>query len=95
MYVSGRGEVPLLDISQLQRLKIGWEDSQALILRAAQRPYISWVKDFTSYPQSKYEMLPLYTERELCLEMDSFFDKLREELLDEAETDETSLDNEE
>lgn len=95
VYVGGRGEVPLLDISQLQRLKIGWEDSQALILRAAQRPYISWVKDFTSYPQSKYEMLPLYTERELCLEMDSFFDKIREELLDEAETDETSLDNEE
>ncbi|MCM1233728.1 MAG: type IV secretory system conjugative DNA transfer family protein [Ruminococcus flavefaciens] len=60
----GRGDIPLLSISKLQALKIGWEDSQALILRAGIRPYISWVKDFSVYPQTQYGMLP-FVQRKL------------------------------
>lgn len=46
---------PLISIVQLQRLKIGWEDSQVLILRSGIAPHITWVKDFSVYPQSKFE----------------------------------------
>ncbi len=48
-------QYPLLSITQLQRLHIDREDSQALILRSGIAPFISWVKDFSVYPQSKYE----------------------------------------
>ena len=51
-------ERSVLSVSQLQRLEIGWEDSQALILRGGKAPYISWVKDFSIYPQSRFESLP-------------------------------------
>lgn len=54
VYTSDKGEVPLLNITQLQSLKIGWTDSQALILRTGVRPYITNVKDFSVYPQSGY-----------------------------------------
>lgn len=47
-------QYPLLTITQLQRLKIGREDSQALILRSGTAPFISWVKDFSVYPQAKF-----------------------------------------
>lgn len=52
--IDGR-QYPLLTITQLQKLKIGWEDSQALILRSGIAPFISWVKDFSVYPQAEYE----------------------------------------
>ena len=58
-YDEERGEVPLISIRKLQSLKVGWEDSQALILRTAVRPYVTWVKDFSFYPQAGYEELPL------------------------------------
>lgn len=47
-------QYPLITVTQLQRLQLGWEDSQALILRSEIAPYISWVKDFSVYPQAKY-----------------------------------------
>ncbi|MCM1133628.1 MAG: type IV secretory system conjugative DNA transfer family protein, partial [Ruminococcus flavefaciens] len=56
--VDGR-QYPLLTVTQLQRLKIGWEDSQALILRSGIAPFISWVKDFSVYPQAKYGEFPI------------------------------------
>ena len=51
-------ERSVLSITQLQRLKIGWEDSRALILHSGIAPYLSWVKDFSVYPQSKFETVP-------------------------------------
>ena len=51
-------EHPVLSITQLQRLKIGWEDSQALIMRSGISPYLSWVKDFSVYPQAKFDPVP-------------------------------------
>jgi len=47
-------ERPVLSITQLQQLIIGWEDSQALIMRSGISPYLTWVKDFVVYPQAKY-----------------------------------------
>ena len=49
--------ISVLTITDLQRLEIGWEDSQALILRPGTSPFVSWVKDFEFYPQSKYQTL--------------------------------------
>ena len=57
-------ERSVLSITQLQRLKIGWEDSQALILRSGIAPYLSWVKDFSVYPQAKFEPVP-FTKHEI------------------------------
>ena len=51
-------EKNVLSVTQLQRLKIGWENSQVLILRGTAAPYLSWVKDFAVYPQAKYNTLP-------------------------------------
>ena len=53
VHVENRGYRPLLGISALQTLTIGYEDSQALILKNHCHPYISWVKDFSVYPQAK------------------------------------------
>ena len=47
--------IPVLTITDLQRLEIGREDSQALILRPGISPFVSWVKDFSFYPQSHYQ----------------------------------------
>ena len=57
-------ERSVLSITQLQRLKKGWEDSQALILRSGIAPYLSWVKDFSVYPQAKFEPVP-FTKHEI------------------------------
>jgi len=88
-YVSGRGEMPLLNISQLQMLKIGWEDSQALVLRSGIRPYIAWVKDFSVYPQSSYQMLSLVRrklERPECFSVPGYlYERVSAELQDEEE----------
>ena len=51
-------EKNVLSVTQLQRLKIGWENSQVLVLRGTAAPYLSWVKDFAVYPQAKYNTLP-------------------------------------
>ena len=51
-------QYPLISITQLQRLTIGWEDSQALILRSGIAPFITWVKDFSVYPQSQFGEYP-------------------------------------
>ncbi len=87
LYISGKGELPLLSISQLQMLKIGWEDSQALVLRGGVRPHITWVKDFSVYPQASYQMIPFARRK---LERPEFFsvpgylyEKLSEELGEE------------
>ncbi|MBR5371481.1 MAG: type IV secretory system conjugative DNA transfer family protein [Oscillospiraceae bacterium] len=45
--------VPAISVTQLQHLTIGWIDSQALILRANCLPYLSSVKDFSVFSQSK------------------------------------------
>lgn len=88
-YVSGRGEIPLFNISRLQMLKIGWEDSQALVLRSGVRPYIAWVKDFSAYPQSSCQMLPFVRrefERPECFSVSGYlYEKLSAELQDEEE----------
>ena len=47
-------QYPILTITQLQRLQIAREDSQALVLRSGIAPFISWVKDFSVYPQARY-----------------------------------------
>jgi type IV secretion system protein VirD4 len=63
---------PLISIVQLQRLKIGWEDSQALILRSGIAPHIAWVKDFSTYPQSRFKSFPFQTtkwEDALCFDV--------------------------
>ena len=44
---------------QLQNLKIGWEYSEALILRPQCMPYIAKVMDFSMYPASEYEEIEL------------------------------------
>lgn len=59
VYIEGRGYRPLLGIMALQNLKVGWEDSQTLILRNHCYPYISWVKDFSVYPQARYDAVNL------------------------------------
>lgn len=90
-YISGRGEAPLLSVSQLQMLKIGWEDSQALVLRAGVRPYITWVKDFSVYPQASYQMYPLVKrkfERPECFSVPGYlYGKLRAELEEDKKFD--------
>lgn len=56
-------QYPLISITQLQRLTIGWEDSQALILRSGIAPFITWVKDFSVYPQAQFKEYPFeYSE---------------------------------
>ncbi len=77
-------ERPVLSTTQLQCLKVGWEDSQALILRSRIRPYLSWIKDFSVYPQSKYPPVP-FEEHELknssCFSVPKYMYKvLRDEL---------------
>lgn len=52
---------PLLSINRLQRLSIGWEDSEALILRGQLPPHIASVKDFSCYPQASIP--PVIPER--------------------------------
>lgn len=59
VYIEGRGYRPLLGIMALQGLQVGWEDSEALILRNHCRPYIAWVKDFACYPQAKVPEHPI------------------------------------
>lgn len=59
VYVDGRGYRPLFSISTLQCLQVGYEDSQALVLRNNMRPYVTWVKDFSFYPQAKFQPLDL------------------------------------
>jgi type IV secretion system protein VirD4 len=59
VYIEGRGYRPLMSTTALQQLKIGREDSQALVLRQQNKPYLSTVKDFSCYPQAKYEQLSL------------------------------------
>lgn len=58
VFVEGRGMVPLISVTKLQTLEVGWEESQALILRQSVRPYITRVKDFSVYPQAGYAELP-------------------------------------
>ena len=58
-FVEGRGYIPMMSTSSLQYLEIGWTDSQALILRPQTRPYLSWIKDFSVYPQARYEEISL------------------------------------
>lgn len=55
IFVEGRGYRPLFSITALQSLLVDNEYSEALILRNNMKPYISLVKDFSFYPQSKYE----------------------------------------
>lgn len=55
IFVEGRGYRPLFSISSLQCLLVDDEYSEALILRNNMRPYVSLVKDFSFYPQSKYD----------------------------------------
>lgn len=59
VYVDDRGYRPLFSISSLQCLKVGYEDSQALVLRNNMRPYVTWIKDFSLYPQAKFQPLDL------------------------------------
>lgn len=87
VYESGKGNTPLLNIPRLQSLKIGWEDSQALVLRANARPYITWVKDFEVYPQAQYEDIP-FVKRDLeAAPIFTVEGYLRGEELDEHELD--------
>ncbi len=55
----GESVRPLISVTGLQRLRIGWEDSQALILRPQKAPFISWVKDYSLYPGTCFEPVPL------------------------------------
>lgn len=55
--------IPVLTITDLQRFETGWEDSQALILRPGLSPFVSWVKDYSCYPQCNYETVP-FVKRE-------------------------------
>lgn len=86
-------QYPLLTITQLQRLQIGWEDSQALILRSGMAPFISWVKDFSIYPQAKFEKSCFpntVTEPPNCFSVLKYVhDKLAKEL---EKQEEVSLD---
>ena len=88
-------EYPLLTITQLQRLQVGWEDSQALVLRSGIAPYISWVKDFSVYPQAGYEAynFPVIShEKAGCFSvLRCVHDKLAKEL--EETSDTPSLDD--
>jgi len=63
VYTSDRGSIPLMNITKLQSLKIGWVDSEALILRNGLRPFITNVRDFSFYPQSSYPSVP-FTNRD-------------------------------
>lgn len=85
---------PLISIVQLQRLKIGWEDSQALILRSGIAPHIAWVKDFSVYPQSKFKPFSFFTtkwEDVLCFDVLKYVhDSLAKRLEKE---DEVNLNN--
>ncbi|MBQ7264547.1 MAG: type IV secretory system conjugative DNA transfer family protein [Firmicutes bacterium] len=83
-------EYPLLTITQLQRLQIGWEDSEALVLRSGIAPYISRVKDFSVYPQVGYDVynIPLpWHEKVSCFSvLKCVHDKLTKELEETKDT---------
>lgn len=57
-YDERRGYRPVIDISDIQGLKIGRNDGQALILRRGKNAYVSWVKDYRTYPQTAYSPVP-------------------------------------
>ncbi len=59
VFIQGRGYRPLINNMQLQNLKIGWEYSEALILRPQCMPYIAKIMDFSMYPASEYEEIEL------------------------------------
>ncbi len=58
-FIENRGYIPLVSLAALQQLKIGWEYSQALILRLQMDPFIAQATDFSLYPQSQYEQYPM------------------------------------
>ncbi|MBO5371596.1 MAG: type IV secretory system conjugative DNA transfer family protein [Lachnospiraceae bacterium] len=101
VFINNR-EVPLLNITKLQHLKIGWEDSQALVLRAAVEPYITWVKDFSVYPQAKYQNISFERrafEQPPCFSVQEYmYQKLKKELEEEEDilmdADDWDVDNE-
>lgn len=90
-------QYPLLTITQLQRLKIGREDSQALILCSGVAPYISWVKDFSVYPQAKYDeycFTTLKSEPLVCFSVLKYLhNKLKHELESKEEINLNDLFN--
>lgn len=81
--IDGRS-YPLLSITQLQRLQVGPEDSQALILRGGIAPYLSWVKDFSVYPQAGFSAVPfnnMELEKSKCFSVPKYMQrKLEAEL---------------
>ena len=74
VFVKQRGYRPILSVTDLQQLFIGWEDSQALVFRAQKKPYLSWVKDFSMYPQANYPEIPFSQIKEKPL---SYFNVLQ------------------
>lgn len=58
-WIEGEERRPLISVTGLQRLQIGRENSQALILRPQKAPFISCVRDFSLYPGADIEPVPL------------------------------------
>lgn len=59
VYIEGRGYRPLMSVSAFQQLRVGWHESQALVLRPQIRPFITKILDFSLYPQSDFKSEPL------------------------------------
>lgn len=55
--------MPLMNTTRLQSLKIGWIDSEALILRNGSRPFVTNVRDFSSYPQAACPPIPFIPQQ--------------------------------
>lgn len=65
-YMNRRGiSEPILSVMQLQQLRNGWEESEALILRQNCKPFITTVKDFSCYPQSRYNTVEIAARKGL------------------------------
>lgn len=58
-YIESRGYRPVIGIHDLQKLSVGHTESQALIMRSGCLPYISRIRDYETYPQSDFGMLPM------------------------------------
>ena len=92
-YIENRGYRPLLNISALQTLTTGYEDSQALIIKNHCYPYISWMKDFSYYPQSGFSPAELPVRKSNNYRKFSIEDFLKQKIKQTVYDDEDFIDS--
>ena len=93
VYIENRGYRPLLNISALQTLTTGYEDSQALIIKNHCYPYISWMKDFSYYPQSGFSPAELPVRKSNNYRKFSIEEFLKQKIKQSVYDDEDFIDS--